>query len=296
MRTVVMEKLLADLQNLGLRRGDLVFLAADLLRVGYFNKTTEQTLKDWIAIFDELLGKEGTIVLPSYTPVSLRFLSKEKFLFKPDAWSDSGSLPNGYLRYAPGLIRSTHPSNSCIAKGAAAESVLEGHDPKAPAYLPYKRVVDLGGKNLMLGSVDLKNAPMTFHCAQELLGHTKHHPLGGLFETRYREENGSEKNFVVREIGGCTRGGHKAWGYHLAAQAVRFGQVGKALSALVDAKKSLETFLEIFRSNPSLLRCDNRYCISCYGRYVYNGAGVLGYYPRKTIHFFVSRGARSKHQ
>lgn len=289
-----MDKLVNDLRGLGLKRGDVVFLAADLLRVGYFNKTVEQTLRDWIAVFDEVLGPDGTVVMPSYTPVALRLFSKEKFLFTRDAWSDSGSLTNGYLRYATDLVRSMHPSNSCIARGPFAESILRGHDPGALAYLPYKRVVELGGKSLMIGTVDLKNAPLTFHCAQELLGHTRHHPLSGLFETRYREEDGSERNFVVRELGGCTRGGHKAWGYHLGAQAVRFGRVGKGLSALVDAQKSLEIFLNIFQSNPDLLRCDNKQCISCYGRYTYNGIGVFSFYPRKLVHVIASRWMRRK--
>lgn len=284
-----MQKLVNDLRGLGLKRGDVVFLAADLLRVGYFNKSVEQTLRDWIAVFDEVLGPAGTVVMPSYTPVALRLFSRERFLFTRSARSDSGSLTNGYLQHATDLVRSIHPSNSCIARGPAAESILRGHDSGALAYLPYKRVVELGGKNLMLGTVDLKNAPITFHCAQELLGHTRHHPLSGLLETRYREDDGRERNFVVRELGGCTRGGHKAWGYHLEAQAVKFGNVGKGLSALVDTQKSLEIFLKISQSNPGLLRCDNKYCISCYGRYTYNGFGVFSFYPRKLVQVIGSR-------
>ena len=102
-------------------------------------------------------------------------------------------------------------------------------------------VVELGGKNLMLGTVDERNCPFTYHHVQEKLGQTRGHPFSGLLETTYMDDSGNRKKYVMRELGGCTAGVHKSWGYHLAANAVRFGRVGRSLSALVDARKSAES-------------------------------------------------------
>ena len=62
------QTIISQIRDLGLERGDTVFVSSDLLRVGYFNKDQVTTLHDWIEIFDELLGDEGTIVVPTYSP------------------------------------------------------------------------------------------------------------------------------------------------------------------------------------------------------------------------------------
>ena len=133
----------------------------------------------------------------------------------------------------------------------------------------------------MLGTVDTKNCPMPFHYAQQVLGHTRTHPLCGLLETKYEAESGGTATYIVREIGGCTRGVHNCWGYILARNGVSFGQVGKSTSALVDTGKAFEVFSKILVDTPSLIRCTNKDCISCYGRYRYNGMSVLLFYLRK---------------
>ena len=71
---------------------------------------------------------------------------------------------------------------------------------------------------------------------------------------------------------------HKTWGYHLSSNAVTFGQVGRSLSALVDAKKSCEILENIMTNYPKFIKCDDKKCISCYGRFRYNGFGVIFFY------------------
>ena len=55
------QEIISQISDLGLEKGDTVFVSSDLLRVGYFNKDQKTTLCDWVEIFDELLGAEGTI-------------------------------------------------------------------------------------------------------------------------------------------------------------------------------------------------------------------------------------------
>ena len=273
--------IIAQIRDLGLERGDTVFVSSDLLRVGYFNKNQETTLCDWVEIFEELLGDEGTIVVPTYSPTFLRYFQKYDFVFTPDSDSVSGGLARAYIRHAQGAVRGRHPTNSCTSRGRHAELIAAADGPEFPKYSPYAKVVELGGKNLMLGTVDERNCPFTYHHVQENLGQTRGHPFSGLLETTYIDDSGNRKKYVMRELGGCTAGVHKSWGYHLAANAVRFGRVGRSLSALVDARKSAEVLQRVLVETPTLLKCDDYSCISCYGRFCYNRWGVLLYYPRQ---------------
>ncbi|WP_415890267.1 AAC(3) family N-acetyltransferase [Neptuniibacter sp. SY11_33] len=281
MRGITKEKIIKQLKELGVKEGDTLFVAADLMRVGYFNSNADQTLKDWVEIFDVLLGEKGTIVVPTYSPSYLRFVQKYDFVFTADTPSNSGSLAKAYLNFCPGAIRGKHPTNSCTSNGFHSQVISAFDGPEYPKYMPYEKVVELGGKNLMLGIVDERNSPFTYHHVQEKLGHTTSHPFSGLLETTYIDENGKKKKYIQRQLGGCTGGVHKAWGYHLAKNAVKFGQVGRSVSALVNAQKSTEILTKLMKETPHLMKCDNRSCISCYGRYRYNGIGAVWFYFRE---------------
>ena len=275
------QDIIAQIRDLGFERGDTVFVSSDLLRVGYFNKNQETTLRDWLDIFEELRGDEGTIVVPTYSPSFLRYFEEYDFVFTPESDSVSGGLARAYVRHAHGAIRGRHPTNSCTSRGRHAELIAASDGPEFPKYSPYAKVVELGGKNLMLGTVDERNCPFTYHHVQEKLGQTRGHPFSGFLETTYIDDTGQRKKHVMRELGGCTAGVHKSWGHHMAQNAVRFGRVGRSLSALVDAKKSTEILKKIMAETPGLMRCDDRSCVSCYGRFCYNGLGVVSFYPRQ---------------
>ena len=280
MSKILKHQIIEQLEDLGIRQGDTLFVAADLMRVGYFNSSIDQTLKDWIEIFDNLIGDKGTIVVPTYSPTYLRLIQKYDFIFTKDSISTSGSLAKAYLNFAPNALRGRHPSNSCTSKGYHSREIYDVDRPGNLKYSPYAKVIELGGKNLMLGIVDRKNCPFTYHHVQEILGHTKSHPFCGLLETKYINEEGEQKRYIVREVGGCTGGVHKTWGYHLDKGAVKFGMVGKSMSALVNAKKSVDVLTEVMTKNPHFIKCDNLNCISCYGRFRYNGFGVISFYVR----------------
>ncbi len=277
---ITKQTIIKQLIDLGISEGDVVFVAADLMKVGYFNKSIKNTLNDWISIFDTVLGESGTIVIPSYSPTWLRFVRDSGFTYTLDSPSNSGSMARAYLEYADNTIRGTHPTSSCLVKGFHAKFIASRNTEKHLKYEPYKSVVELKGKSLLLGTVDRRNGPFTFHYAQQILGHTTGHPYSGLLKTRYIDQNGHKKDFIVREIGGCTGGLHKSWGYHLEKKAVTFGAVGKSLSALVNAEKSTQIFIKLLSSKPYSLKCDNVNCVSCYGRFRYNGFASYWYYVR----------------
>ena len=72
-------EIINSLKKLGVKEGDILFVTADIMKVGYFNENREKTIEDWIEIFKTLIGEEGALIFASYTAGFLRF--KKKILF-----------------------------------------------------------------------------------------------------------------------------------------------------------------------------------------------------------------------
>ena len=259
-----------EIKALGVKEGDTLFLAADLLRVGYFSDNKEATLREWVEILIKVVGERGTLVIPAYTK-SFPFYSRETdIVFSEEAPTTSGSLSQAFQAY-PGVIRSKHPTNSCFAIGRHSKYILDGHDELSPSYLPYRKVVELKGKNLMLGTVEDPNlAPMAMHCAQESLGLTKKHWLAGILQSYYKDQAGNVRLFTRRDAGGCSGGGHNLLGRHIVERAITFGKVGRSLSACIDCEKSLKIFEGALQKSPAMVKCENiSSCACCYGSPIY---------------------------
>ena len=111
------------MRNLGLGDGDVVFVSSDLMKVGYFNKDRETTMRDWVEILLDVVGVTGTVVVPSYSPAHLWFVHKSDFVYTEDSASDSGSLATAFLSLK-GSVRGAHPTGSCVAIGPLAKPLL----------------------------------------------------------------------------------------------------------------------------------------------------------------------------
>ena len=280
------DAILADIGRLVIGSDNVIFISADLLKVGYFNRTTEQTYKDWVEIFHTFIGSTGTLVIPAYSPTFSRFRKRRDMVFNVHAEPSAGALSLAIHRFGK-AARSLHPTNSCFAIGPMADYILRGHDHTASSYLPYQRVLELKGKNLMLGTLDKGNGPMAFHLVQVQLGHTRSHPSNGLRQTYFEDPQTAQiKLFTRRDVGGCTRGLYNLVGQHLIGQAMKIGTVGRGLSACVDIEKSARLIEQVLQNNSNLIRCDHKDCVSCYGRFVYNGFGVFKYWPKKLLKSF----------
>ena len=111
------QKIIEQLRELGLREGDNIFVSADLMKVGYFNKKSvtnsyglainfsDNTWPEWNDIYSHIYRCLSTIS------------EKATLCFSKDSISNSGSLANAYIKYAQNSIRSPHPVYSCIGGG-----------------------------------------------------------------------------------------------------------------------------------------------------------------------------------
>jgi len=282
---VSINSLSRQLSELGVQSGDLLFIAADLMKLGYFNKNRKQTLDDIVDMLFSLIGDDGTIVIPSYTKYFTRFRKQPEIIFNQDIDSTSGSLSNHLLKY-PRTLRSSHPTNSVIAIGRYAEYIVKNHDEHSSSYSPILKVIELGGKNLMLGCFnDFRLAPMALHAAQEKLGYTSKHWMSGYVQTYFYNRNGEKKLFTRHDIGGCASGAYKLLGHHFKNGAINILKTGNSNSALIDTKKSYEIFFQILQKHPEIIRCDDSRCHDCYGSSVYNPKGFIFHW----ITFFIEK-------
>ena len=259
------ETLKANLYELGVRKGDIVFIAADLMRVGYHVGNREQTMDFWLDTLLDAVGTNGTLVIPSYTKSFPRWRQDHECVFSPHSKTTSGVLSEAFSNHSE-VLRSRHPTNSCFAIGPEAKFILQDHDEKAPSYLPYQRIISLGGKNLMLGAVsDEKLAPMAIHAAQEYLGITRKNWKSSLVQSLYINDQNENKLFTRHDVGGSSSLGYKSLGHHLVSRAINIGKVGRDWAAYIDCKKSFQLICEIYKQQPNLLKCDDRSCRDCFG-------------------------------
>ena len=288
------ESIIKDIRDLGVKPGDLILVTADLFEVGFFEKTRTETLRTWLEILLEAVGPQGTIIVAAYTNSFFRFKKNREIIFEKNTLPNSGALSSAFF-YDSRSVRSKHPTNSCIGIGLYAHEILNGHDHNTLSYSVTGKIIEMGGKNLMIGTIDKKNAPMAFHYTQECLGYTLKNPLKGLGQAFYKDDNGEIKIFTRKDYGGCSGGAYNLYGSLIVGDAIRFGYIGKAKSALIDGKESFDIIIDVLKKNRRITFCDNKYCIDCYGNWHTNGLKAIWFYLRNINRFCVKLFEMLKH-
>ena len=148
MKTHSKEQLKRDLGALGVSAGDTVLMHSSYRSLGGI----EDGAKGFFSAFMELLGPEGTLILPALSYESVTRQQPEFHLaFTP---SCVGYLPEFFRTQFPGVIRSMHPTHSCCLFGRRAVELAADHEqdetPVGP-HSPFAKLPKVGGKILMLG-------------------------------------------------------------------------------------------------------------------------------------------------
>jgi aminoglycoside N3'-acetyltransferase len=269
-----------QLIDIGVQYGDIILVTADLLKVGFFDKNRNETMRIWVDMLEKIVGDAGTIIAPAYTPSFLRFKKNKSLIFKNTSQTNSGAFSNALMKDSRS-VRSLHPTNSYIALGRNAEEILKLHNERAMSYSVAGEIVKRNGKHLMLGTLDKQNAPLGLHYAQELLGITKKEPTVGLYQTYYFDSNGEKKLFTRRDVGGCSGGGYKMLGHLIVEGAIKIGFVGNALTGLIDASKSVHIATSVLAADQKAFICDDPTCFSCRGRWCVSGLTTPIFYAKE---------------
>ena len=137
-----------DLSALGIRPGDTVLMHSSFRSLGGI----EGGATGFFEAFTDLLGSEGTLILPA---LSYKSVTRQQPVFHQDQTpSCVGYLPEFFRTQVPGVIRSLHPTHSCCLLGKYARELAEGHeldDTPVGRHSPFAKLPLIGGKILMLG-------------------------------------------------------------------------------------------------------------------------------------------------
>ncbi|MCY3800164.1 MAG: AAC(3) family N-acetyltransferase, partial [Chloroflexi bacterium] len=204
------ERLAEDIRGLGLERGDVVLVHSSLKAVGWIEPNPSAIVK----AFRDVLGPEGTLVVPTLVP-ALRGL-RPLFDLR-ESPSEMGTLTE-IVRKWPGALRSNHPTHSVAAIGRLAASITTGHGqahgpnspwgPKALGFdSPWDRLRELNAWVLLLG-VGFNRCTILHHAQarykREHLGITKDTPWPDFDFTLMGEYLESAGSVCTGNIGNAT--------------------------------------------------------------------------------------------
>jgi len=254
------EKLKNDLEKLGVQKGDTLLVRADLGAIG---KLETKKREDYINFMLEVVGEEGTIVGLSFTTGF--FIKKNKnLIFDGTNKSYTGAFANTMLKH-PRALRSKHPTNSYVAIGKNANYILENHDENCGAYEPIRKVVQLGGKMILIGCVESSPGFTTTHLAEVDLGLHKRIISPTLNGAYYKKDN-EIKLFKRKDLGSCSSTFYRFYGHYVKNELLQQEYIGNAYSVLIDAKKAFDLDLSILKVNPKITLCENSNCMLCRAR------------------------------
>lgn len=226
------EELVRDLRKLGLKNGDIVLLHSALSSLGYL----EGGVGALIEAFLNVLGKEGTLVVPSFT---------------------AGIVPNA-VKNDPRAVESIAPTAQVAAIGAKAEEICAEHWRCETAHAegtPYMKIAQLGGYVCLLGVDQDRNT--TLHSAEALLR------LPYLKKTEPRQietpEGERHKSFAYfpgphRDFIGLD---------HLFTEKMKTAVIGQAVVRLIKSRDLIDIAVSEGLKNPAFALCDNLACNDC---------------------------------
>lgn len=251
--------LVRDFQKLGIQLGDVILIRASLGAVGKISGGAEV----FVDALSDVVGIEGTIVSLAFTGSS--FIKKPKIedAFDLKKKSYAGALPNTIIS-RPDSFRSRHPTCSYVAIGKHARYIIEDHDERSPAYEPVRKIVELNGKNVLVGCVASSPGFTTTHLAESDLGHLKTLPVfPWLNRAYYYDKNGDIKLFIRKEPGLCSSSFYKFYSLYVKNGILNTGRIGAAYSIIAPAKECFEIELQKLSNDKKFNICDSKECWTC---------------------------------
>jgi aminoglycoside 3-N-acetyltransferase len=251
--TVSKEDIKKGLRNLGIDFGFCIGVHSSLGSFGNV-KGGASTVIDAIL---EIVGKEGTIVMPTYSTnrIEYELTSEEKAIgllwkfkilpynsIETPCWT--GFIPETF-RKKEDVLRSSHPVFSIASKGPKAKNIIdEGNN---SALGGWKKLLELGGYILLIG-VDLGSCT-AMHIAEEKVPLPKHimdkiTPPNWILEKypegEWETDFGSYPDFFKLEEPCMQR------------KIMKSEKVGNATLKLVKLKKLIDLYVEYLKTDPDL--------------------------------------------
>jgi aminoglycoside 3-N-acetyltransferase len=243
------QRIVADLRALGLSPGDRVLLHSSLSSLGFVEGGPEAV----IAALLDLLGPEGTLVMPSFQMGSEHVLLRQGVRFDVrTSPSEMGAITEAF-RKRPDTVRSLSPTHCLAAVGRDAAGLLAGHERcsvSAGRGTPFERLVQDCGRILLLGVTHASDT--TLHYIENTGGAPT--VCRECFQPVVVNPAGSERVVpTFPHMPGLKRRYERVEALLVEAGAQRNGPVGQATARLVDAGRMDELVRAELRRDPLYL-------------------------------------------
>lgn len=248
------ENFFKDMQSLNIKKGDTLFINCNLEKFGIIH---EFKRVDYVNLFLEYLGTEGTLVALAYTGAGKSiFNNKNLPFFDGTQKANTGAFSNIMLKH-PKATRSMHPSNSIVAIGNNAEFITKNHNQNSGAYSFIKQLIELNCKVLLIGMNDFPGF-VTHKVEEDLKLYTQYWDRF-FFKVKLKDD----KIFYRKDPGGCSSTFGRLYQYYIEEEKLLIGYINDTYSLSINAIDAYSIDLKIIKNNPNILICDNPNCYRC---------------------------------
>ncbi len=246
-------RLKADLEKMGIVRGDHVAVALSFKSIGFFEGGPDGFIDSLL----EAVGSEGTVMMNTFTlSYPLTELPRD-YVFDPRFTVPYTGLVPRTLMKREAAIRSRHPTCSVVAIGGLSRYLTDDHNEHSLPYRPYAKLAIARGKLLCIGLDDRLVALR--HEAQRRAGLFVVPQFMGV---RYRNLKGEVELFVWK-FPPCNRRLSELVPEMERKGIATRGKIGEAQSIIGSAADLLENMSSILREDATLNLCFDFSCLSC---------------------------------
>ncbi len=163
LKTTIDDIRLLLVNDFGIVKGDNLIISSS-----FGNLNAAFSPKELIKFFQQIVGKEGNIVMPFYPPGNSYEWAESGQIFDMQTTRSSMGILTQIFSEMPNVYKSMHPTKAVVAWGKNAEEIVKGHETsKTPFYWdsPYGWLLKNPSKSLGLG---LKNIPI-FHAFEDII-------------------------------------------------------------------------------------------------------------------------------
>ncbi|HWV25137.1 MAG TPA: AAC(3) family N-acetyltransferase [Thermomicrobiales bacterium] len=247
------EEIAVGLRHLGLGAGDVVLVHSAMSRLGWVEGGAEAVIG---ALLDTV-SPGGTVLFPTLTGTERDGPEHPPVMDVRTSSCWTGRIPQIALA-CPGAVRSLHPTHSVTAIGARAGEYTAGHErvttPCGPGS-PYVRLMERGGKILLLGGVT-QESNTSLHAMEELADVPYHLQPDITIGFAIDAQGGRHEVANRLHLWGWERDFRKVQPILERHDAARSLPIGASSSTLIDAGAMRDTLMPLMRDAPLFLLSD----------------------------------------
>ncbi|MBK6523442.1 MAG: AAC(3) family N-acetyltransferase [Sphingobacteriaceae bacterium] len=248
-KVITESDIIEALRQNGLNAGDVAMVHSSLSKLGNVQGGAGTVIRALI----EVLGDEGTLMMPSFPSLGFTFdyLSKNPAFDVRHTHSQMGAITEAF-RKIKGVKRSMHPTDPVCALGKETKFLLKDHYSQLTPYnqnSPFYKLITLKGKIVLLGTK--LDTVTNFHVIEDLIENSKY-PVyhKKQFLVKVRDEVGVERMVNTKShdpaMSKKRRCNELEPAFLKDGVMIRFN-IGDASCAIIDAEKMHNWLMEKYK-------------------------------------------------